>query len=185
MDMSLILKKAIEKLDSIENDFKLQKGYSNVLLFKEYIRRLSNIYVLSESKESFNVNFYLTFIEGKIEGLEEQVNTLMKSRNFRSFGNGSYVLIYSFLYWEVCKYLLPFELTSEQIELYKPLIRIFERGGYITREGRIFDICDMEGFSLSTLRSNDIPILGDLSDENLDKIDKLYYGWDHGKDLKI
>ena len=168
MDVKLILENSIERVDKIEKAFTLKNGYSNVLLFKEFIRRLSNC------KGKFSINFYLPLVKDKVEGVDSSIDSMLGGKKYEKFGNAGYLFIYTFLYWEVYKHFLPFNLSPELADLYEPLIKIFERGGYITREGNIFDICHMEGFSLNTAIFSEKPIIADFSDEGLDIVDNEF-----------
>ncbi|NJO00945.1 MAG: hypothetical protein HC880_03950 [Bacteroidia bacterium] len=115
-------------MEKLEYDPKKKCGYSNELLFREYLRRLTRLYVLSGSPERFDPGCYLHLIKEEIEDLNDlndQVNNFVNSEFPREFGLGGYFLVHCFLKWEVHKKFLPLKLPSELVDLYEPLLRIF------------------------------------------------------------
>ncbi|GAA3523332.1 hypothetical protein GCM10022393_42720 [Aquimarina addita] len=169
-----IIDKNISRLNKIRSTKETLGSNSNILLFKEFLRRLSYVYKLSKIKSDFELNFYLSEINDD-DNFLENITNFIDSKYYKKLGNGGYFLFHSFLIWEIFKNRLKSlsNLNEEYLEVYEPLIRIFERGGYINKEGSVYNVCDLKGFKINQDYLSNIPFILDFSDENLDKIDAL------------
>ncbi len=174
MENKDIITEKINRLNNIKQSIQTNKGHSNILLFKEFLRRLSYVYELSKVKNEFGLNFYFTEIK-EDHNLFENITNFIDSKYHKKFGNGGYFLIHTFLLWEIFKTKIQSlsNIDEEFLDVYEPLIRIFERGGYITKERNIYNVCALKDFKVNQIYITDMPFLIDFSEENLDEIDFL------------
>lgn len=154
------------RLDEIEITTEFNKSYSCSILFKEFIRRFSLLYIELDRDQPFNLGF-LKGISGESLEFDQLVKKYIKPKYIKSFGMGAYIIMHSYLFWEFVRD--DFYFDNKKIEPFEPFIRILERNGRIDREHGIYDVC---GYSFYlNMDTNETPYILDMSDENLDKID--------------
>jgi len=142
-----VLDKFIKSLDKIDfSNYRNIEDESVKILFQEFNRRYSDLYLKSNQSSSFHLYFFLNDIK-----FEERIGNnlrLIPDGVLINFGKGLFDLLHLYQLWECNKHKLPYyqKLTSEE-ELFYPIIRIIEYGGYIHREGKLFSISG-ETFSI-------------------------------------
>lgn len=156
------------------NSIKVESGqakFSSVLLFEEFLRRLAVVNKHLELEELKLLPIDSKYIE-LIKDLNEIVNDALSNLKLMRFGAAGLVFIHYHVYWEIFKVRSKVDLPDDLLNLYEPIIIIFERGGYISREMKIYDVCGLKSFRITDEYYSETPYIVDMSDENLDRIDR-------------
>ena len=135
-------------------------------LFNEFLRRLTNVYELSQTDKPFKINFFFNDPTMNEIG-KEMIWDFMVDKDFYRFGGGAFNIIHAWLYWELLIERSELYRSIKDIELFEPFLVLLERGGRIDRDHTAYEIYGAGTFSINKTYSEPL----DMSKEHLDALD--------------
>lgn len=140
-------------------------AHSESFLFEQFVARLTAAYDASNSDLEFKFAYF-----GKQHTISESVASKvahkMPSGYYSRFGNGAYYLLTLSVHWQII--FSDNDGWQESESPFEPIIRLLERGGTITREGKLYYVGN-RAFREVRIETN---IVKSLNDEFLDSLDR-------------